>query len=58
MEIEIQIHHLELGHSTKNQPESDGLAVVADYDYSDAPAWALPREWFLEGRYELEHESI
>ena len=57
MEIETQAHHSEHGHSTKNQPE-DGLAVVADYDYSDAPDWALPREWFIEGRYELNHESI
>jgi hypothetical protein len=39
-------------------PNSDGLAVVCDYDYSDAPAWAVPREWFVEGRYDLEWESI
>lgn len=39
-------------------PDSDGLDVVADYDYSDAPEWALPREWVLEGRYGLEYESI
>ena len=39
-------------------PCSDGLAVIADYDYSDAPEWALPREWFVEGRYDLEWESI
>lgn len=58
MATETQIHHLEHGHSTKNQPEENGLAVVADYDYSDAPEWAIPREWFIEGRYELEWDSI
>ena len=58
MEIKTQIHHSEHGHSTKNQPDFDGLAVVADYDYSDAPEWALPREWFIDGTYQLEHESI
>lgn len=57
METEIQTHHSELGHCTKMLPE-DGLAVVCDYDYSDAPAWAVPREWFVEGRYDLEWESI
>ena len=58
MATETQIHHLEHGHSTKNQPDFDGLAVVADYDYSDAPAWALPREWFIEGKYECEIDII
>ena len=59
MEIKTQTLRSEHGHSTKkNQPEHDGLAVVADYDYSDAPDWALPREWFLEGRFDLEHELI
>lgn len=38
--------------------DPDGLTVVAEYDYSDAPDWALPREWFIEGRYDLEHELI
>lgn len=57
METEIQTRHSELGHCTKTLPE-DGLAVVCDYDYSDAPAWAVPREWFVEGRYDLELESI
>ena len=57
MEIEIQTHHSELGHYTKTLPE-DGLAVVCDYDYSDAPAWAVPREWFVEGRYDLDWELI
>jgi hypothetical protein len=59
MEIKTQTLRSEHGHSTKKtQPDFDGLAVVADYDYSDAPSWALPREWFIEGRYELEHEPI
>ena len=59
MEIKTQTLRSEHGHSTnKKNPDFDGLAVVADYDYSDAPSWALPREWFIEGRYELEHESI
>jgi len=39
-------------------PYSDGLDVVADYDYSDAPDWALPREWLIDGTYQLEWESI
>ena len=43
--------------SNDNEP-IDGLDVVADYDYSDAPEWAIPREWFIEGRYELEWDSI
>ena len=38
-----------------NEPEN-GLVVVAEFDYSDAPNWALPREWFIEGRYELEED--
>ena len=58
MVIKTQTHHSELGHSTKSDPESDGLAVVADYDYSDAPEWACPREWFIDGTYQLEWESI
>ena len=39
-------------------PYSDGLDVVADYDYSDAPDWALPREWFIYEQYQLEYEPI
>jgi len=58
METKTQTHHLEHGHSAnKNQPDN-GLDIVADYDYSDAPDWALPREWFIEGRYDLEYEPI
>ena len=38
--------------------EPSGLDLVAEYDYSDAPGWALPREWFIEERYELENETI
>lgn len=58
MEIKTQIHHSEHGHSTKNQPEINGLDEVAQFDESDAPEWSLPREWFIEGRYQLEWESI
>lgn len=32
--------------------------TVADYDYSDAPAWATPREWHIDGTYQLENEEI
>lgn len=39
-------------------PYSDGLDVLADYDYSDAPEWALPREWLIDGTYQLEYEPI
>lgn len=39
-------------------PEQDGLDIVADYDYSDAPDWALPREWFIYEYYQLEYEPI
>jgi len=41
-----------------NDQPDNGLDVVADYDYSDAPEWACPREWFIDGTYQLEHESI
>lgn len=42
----------------ESNPDFDGLAIVADYDYSDAPEWAVPREWFIEGRYDLEQDII
>jgi len=58
MEIKTQILRSELGHSTKNQPDINGLDEVAQFDESDAPEWSLPREWFIEGRYQLEWESI
>jgi hypothetical protein len=59
MEIKTQTLRSEHGHSTKKtQPDFDGLAVVADYDYSDAPDWALPREWFIYEQYQLEYEPI
>ena len=45
-------------YQNESNPDFDGLAIVADYDYSDAPEWALPREWFIEGRYDLELELI
>jgi hypothetical protein len=30
---------------------------VANYDYSDAPEWAVPREWFIQGRYDLDNDT-
>ena len=36
----------------------DGLAVCAEYDYSDAPEWALERSWHIRGQYECEHEEV
>ena len=36
----------------------DGIAVCAEYDYSDAPDWSLERSWFVRGQYELDHEEI
>jgi hypothetical protein len=30
---------------------------VANYDYSDAPEWAVPREWFITGRYDLDYDT-
>lgn len=38
--------------------DPDGLTVVAEYDYSDAPEWALPREWIIYEQYQLEHQEI
>lgn len=49
---------MQMSKNKEFNPYFDGLSVVADYDYSDAPEWSLPREWFIEGRYDLEHESI
>lgn len=36
----------------------NGLEEIANFDYSDAPEWACPREWFIEGRYQLEWEEV
>lgn len=36
----------------------DGIEMVAEYDYSDAPEWALERSWHLRGQYECEHEEV
>jgi hypothetical protein len=41
-----------------NSQEPTGLDIVADYDYSDAPEWALPREWLINNQYDLEFEEI
>jgi len=30
---------------------------VANYDYSDAPEWSIPREWFITGRYDLDNDT-
>jgi len=30
---------------------------VANYDYSDAPEYFLPREWVISGRYDLEYDT-
>ena len=38
--------------------DPDELSTVIDLDYSDAPDWSLPREWFIFELYDLEHESI
>jgi len=38
--------------------DSAGFDVVTDYDYSDAPELALPRDCFLNNQYELEFEEI
>ena len=40
--------------SDEQQPPNE----VADYDYSDAPGWALPREWYIDGTYGLDNEDI
>jgi len=59
MATETQTHRSGHGHSTNsNYPDETVPREVCDYDYSDAPDWAIPREWFIEGRYDLEHESI
>lgn len=39
----------------ENYPEQN---QVADYDYSDAPAWAVPREWFTDQAYDLCYEIL
>ena len=30
----------------------DGLQVVAEYDFADAPEWANPREWVMRNQYD------
>jgi len=40
---------------TENNPNENN--EVANYDYSDAPEWAVPREWFVTGRYDLEYDT-
>jgi len=58
MATETQTHHSERGHSTRSDPDTNGLDEIAHFDESDAPEWSLPREWFIEGRYQLDWESI
>jgi len=36
------------------EPALTCLEEVANHDYSDAPEWALPRDWFIRRKYELE----
>jgi len=43
------------GMETENNPNENN--EVANYDYSDAPEWAVPREWFVTGRYDLEYDT-
>ena len=51
-----------LGHCTKKMHDPDHydleetncLEEVTNHDYSDAPEWALPRDWFIHRKYELE----
>jgi hypothetical protein len=39
----------------ENNPNENN--EVANYDYSDAPEWAVPREWFIQGRYDLDNDT-
>ena len=56
MATKTQTHRSARGHSTKSDhPDETVPREVCDYDYSDDPEWACPREWFIEGRYELDH---
>ena len=41
-----------------NEDSPTGLDIVADFDFSDAPSWAIPREWFINQLYDLENEEI
>ena len=48
------------GHQTKyvmEQQDPNENNEVANYDYSDAPEWAVPREWFITGRYDLDNDT-
>ena len=63
MVIKILIRPLVLGHYMKktNNPEyyleleeTTCLDEVINHDFSDAPEWACPREWFIKSKYELE----
>jgi len=42
--------------SNENNDPNDNNEV-ANYDYSDAPEWAVPREWFIQGRYDLDNDT-
>jgi len=41
-----------------NDSVPNGLEEISNFDESDAPEWSLPREWFIEGRYQLDWEEI
>ena len=36
----------------------EGIHIVADYDYSDAPDWANERSWYIRNQYELEYDEV
>jgi hypothetical protein len=42
--------------STENNDPNENNEV-ANYDYSDAPEWAVPREWFITGRDDLDYDT-
>ena len=39
------------------EPETDGVEEVCNHDYSDAPEWAIPRDWFIREKYECEWDD-
>lgn len=56
--IAQKISVLDNNNQSSADPENTVPQEVCDYDFSDAPEWAVPREWFIEGRYDLEQDII
>ena len=40
------------------EPALTCIEEITNHDYSDAPKWAVPRDWFIQGKYECEWEEI